>query len=60
MLALETLNDREFLTDEWLPNPADVMVVCSRLINFNLVTDQDNDKNSGSGEDRADSGNIPA
>ena len=62
MLAVETRDGGGFFPDEGLPDPADVMVVCSSLISYYLVTDKDNDDGSESGDvdDDANSDNTPA
>ena len=48
VLAVEYGDDGGFFPEERLPDPADVMVVCSSLISYH-TSDEDGDNKSGSG-----------
>jgi hypothetical protein len=44
VLAIENGDDGGFFPEERLPDPADIMVVCSSLISCNAISDDDGDE----------------
>ena len=51
VLAIETGDEGEFCPEERLPDPTDIMVVCSSLISYNTVSDDSDDDNEDNDND---------
>jgi Ankyrin repeats (3 copies) len=58
VLAIENGDDGGFFPEERLPDPADIMVVCSSLISCNVVSDDANDGDGDSTSDLSDNESV--
>jgi hypothetical protein len=51
VLTIETGDDGGFFLEERLPDPANIMVVCSSLISCNAISDDDGDEDEHNDND---------